>query len=275
MTNGQAYPNEVDYTGNDGATLTPYASVKFVYGVTRNDIIPAYQAGYLQQTTVLLTNIQTFVGTTMITNYKLGYTYASNGLEHDELTSVTQCDNTSPTPICLKPTTFGWQGSRDTLTMNAVPNGLSQGIATNLGQLEAGFWQGSGLTDVQTFGTTVCDIYYGTNASGFVDSGITANYTQWIDEEGTWSSLPYSGPPCFPVTSRHHPFDMNGDGFTDILLNQRTSVSDNSNFLHPEQRSRCPQSNLDLCRQQPDRLWRLQWRRTVRLHLRLAEQPAL
>ncbi len=236
MAHGQAYPTEIDYTGNHGASLAPYASVKFVYGVTRNDIIPTYQAGYLQETTVLLTSVQTFVGTTIVTDYKLDYNYAANGLQHDELKSVTQCDSTSPTANCLNPTTFGWQGSRDTLTMTPKANGLSQGTSNYLGQLAAGFWQGSGLTDVETFGASgaspphPCDILYGTNSTDFVVSGIVANYSEWYrDDDGTYKTQAYSGPPCFPVNYSHHPFEMTGDGFTDILYNQRIALDNYEN----------------------------------------------
>src|SRR5262249_36268843 len=60
-TNGQAYPIEIDYTGNTAAGLSPYNKVQFVYA-TRPDITPAYQAGSLIKMTVRLTNVQTYAG---------------------------------------------------------------------------------------------------------------------------------------------------------------------------------------------------------------------
>ena len=224
MTNGQAYPNEVDYTGNDGASLTPFASVKFVY-TSRSDIIPTYQAGFLMQTTKLLSNIQTYIGATMVANYKLAYTLATGGTQHDELTSVTECDGGTN---CLKPTTFGWQGSRDTLTMATTPIGIAQGTGTTLGSIMSGDWNGDGLTDVLTSSTTSCNIYYNTQSSGFVVSGIVANYTSWTRGDEGWEETPYTGPPCFKGPTAKGPkafIDYNGDGITDQLLDQQFATS--------------------------------------------------
>ncbi|MHB8530145.1 MAG: hypothetical protein ACYC8V_11625 [Caulobacteraceae bacterium] len=71
-TNGQAYPLEIDYTGNAGASLSPYNKVTFAYAA-RGDITPIYQAGSLIQTTVLLTDIKTFAGSSEIADYKFAY----------------------------------------------------------------------------------------------------------------------------------------------------------------------------------------------------------
>jgi hypothetical protein len=116
-TNGQLYPLEIDYTGNTG--LTPYNSVRFVIAYRDSGAtVPTYQAGTVAQRTVVLTEIDTCtnVGGTCAyaSRYYLNYNGAPNrhgfvtqGNQHDELTSVQQCD-------CLPPTSFVWQGSRDT-----------------------------------------------------------------------------------------------------------------------------------------------------------------
>ncbi len=54
---------EIDYTGNAAASLATYNSVQFVYDLSRPDQTPTYQAGYLQKTTVRLTEIKTYRGT--------------------------------------------------------------------------------------------------------------------------------------------------------------------------------------------------------------------
>ncbi len=90
-TNGQAYPTEVDYTGNASAGTTPYNSVRFTYNTARPDVTPAYQAGSLQQTTVLLTHVQTYQGANLVYDYQLGYRLGSSTM-HSRLTSVTLCD---------------------------------------------------------------------------------------------------------------------------------------------------------------------------------------
>lgn len=69
--NGQAFPDRIDYTGNDGASLAPYNSVRFVYNTTRPDVVTTYQAGSFTRTTVVLTNVQTYAGSTLVSDYRL------------------------------------------------------------------------------------------------------------------------------------------------------------------------------------------------------------
>lgn len=71
--NGQAYPSRIDYTGNDGASVAPYNSVRFVYDTARTDVLPVYHAGSLIKTTVRLTKIQTYSGSSLVGDYRLAY----------------------------------------------------------------------------------------------------------------------------------------------------------------------------------------------------------
>jgi hypothetical protein len=76
-SNGQAYPSRIDYTGNNAAGLAPYNSVRFVYDSARPDAMLFYHAGSLQKTTVRLSNVQTYAGTTLVA---AAITCASKGL---------------------------------------------------------------------------------------------------------------------------------------------------------------------------------------------------
>src|SRR5262249_48282403 len=102
--NGQAYPIEIDYTGNSAAGLTPYNSVLFRYE-TRPDIMPIYQAGSQIRTTVLLTDVLTYAGQSLVADYKLAYQQSSATLR-SRLTSVTLCGGDGS---CLPATAFTWQ----------------------------------------------------------------------------------------------------------------------------------------------------------------------
>ncbi len=215
QTNGQAYPTQIDYTGNAGASLTPYNSVRFTY-TTRSDITPAYQAGSLMQTTKLLTNIKTYQGAaTLVSDYRLAY-QAGTSTTHSRLTSVTLCDG-SGTPICLEPTTFGWQGG----------GGLPSITATSLGvgvdhSITNGDFNGDGLTDALVgithpwFGSPTCPpigggpLFLGTVGGGF--TATSPNIT--LTASGT------TGPYCLydglPWTPSGSAVELNGDGIADI-----------------------------------------------------------
>ena len=72
----------------------------------------------MSQNTVLLSDIKTYTGTTLIYDYHLAYSAASSGASHDELTSVTLNDASNHVAV----TSFGWQGSRATLTPASPDN---------------------------------------------------------------------------------------------------------------------------------------------------------
>jgi hypothetical protein len=157
-TNGEAYPVEIDYTGNSSAGVSPYNSVKFSYS-GRSDTVPMYQAGASVTTTVLLTDIKTYQGSNLVHDYQLAYRVGTNIL-HSRLTSVTLCDNASH---CLPSTTFGWQGGGGSLSMSSTVNTIGSGSS-----LLPGDFNGDGLTDVAIINGTSCSnfpLYYAPNFS--------------------------------------------------------------------------------------------------------------
>ncbi len=228
QTNGQAYPTQIDYTGNAGASLTPYNSVRFTY-TTRSDITPAYQAGSLMQTTKLLTNIKTYQGAaTLVSDYRLAY-QAGTSTTHSRLTSVTLCDG-SGTPICLEPTTFGWQGGgTPTLSTTTPPSlpGLTPVTATPIVNIVAGDFDGDGLTDAAPVRNDNPSNCSSTTPYAFYLATQSGPYTGWnptltsIDDSAhtsTTSAYCINNPP-FGGLSAYTPSDFNGDGLADIGAN--------------------------------------------------------
>ncbi|MDR5728113.1 MAG: FG-GAP-like repeat-containing protein [Terriglobia bacterium] len=210
QTNGQAYPTRIDYTGNATAGLATYNSVQFTYAA-RADIVPAYQAGSLQQMTVVLTDIKTYAGAMLVTDYKLAYRAGTSTL-HSRVTSVTRCDSTGTT--CLAPTTFGWQGGVALTSMSGTANSTAQGFG-----LMAGDFNADGLTDAVVLDPSCPTggvIFSGSNAGTFTRANMTANYTYWLTGPPP-SEVPYSGPACFKGSPLFG--DLNGDGFADAMQN--------------------------------------------------------
>ena len=206
-TNGQFYPTRIDYTGNSG--LATYNSVRFTYNTSRPDVTPTYQAGSLIQTKVLLTNIKTYNSNTVVNNYELGYELGTT-LHRSRLTSVTICDSGSH---CLAPTTFGWQGSRDTLTMTATPNSLAQGVG-----IISGDFNGDGLLDAVVL-TTNCPsggvVYYGSQSGTFSSANITAQYDYYATDSTT--PIHYNSTACFEHADSVIG-DINADGLSDLVI---------------------------------------------------------
>ena len=229
MTNGQAYPNEIDYTGNDNASLTPYASVKFVYEA-RAVSVPTYQAGYLQQNTQLLENIETFYGTAMVTNYKLAYT-AGSGATHDKLTSVTQCDGGSN---CLKPTTFGWQGTGATVSFG-TPSSTSLSLGSDLNSVVlAADFNGDGLNDaLPHIQGTSCTIWFGSTTGTFSASSFTTSFS-WVYDDPDGPPVNKNGNLCFEdvAASSLLTLDYDGDGLADIAVSMTNMVTPKQYVLH-------------------------------------------
>jgi RHS repeat-associated protein len=205
MTNGESYPTEIDYTGNDAAGQAPYASVQFSFTTPKTFVIPAYHGGYPQQTTKLLQYIKTFIGSTQVFNYTLTYTAASSGASHDELHTLTQCD---PGTACLPAMTFGWQGTKDN------PPISSPTTASLVWSPGVGDFNGDGILDLiptlstvapgcSAYGVGYVGPYFGQPDGSFLPGGMTIG----------------SSPACFNVSpSIGFPLvsDLNGDGFTDV-----------------------------------------------------------
>jgi len=226
--NGQVYPTEIDYTGN--GSVSPYNSVQFIYDTSRDDVTPTYQAGSLQQTTVLLTDVKTYAGSSVVYDYQLVYRPGTSTL-HSRLTSVTLCDVT--TSNCLAPTTFGWQGGTGLPTITAVPNGIAQGKKIHYGNgtfyvpnpVPPTDFNGDGLTDIlielpeypYPCPPASSTVYLGTQSGTFAPATVTAIF------QPPPPPLYQNGPACFfsPSGGSYFPHtsvvDLNSDGLSDIV----------------------------------------------------------
>ena len=108
---GRIYPSEVAYTLHKGQDAQRF--VRFCYE-ERPDNTPQYEGGSLQQTTVRLTNVQTWLtdsaGTTnMVREYRVAYD-GNAPMNASRIASVTEYSgNGNP----LTPTTFSWSNAPD------------------------------------------------------------------------------------------------------------------------------------------------------------------
>ena len=104
---GQGYPSRMDYTGYM-TSGTPYASVRFEYG-SRHDIRLFSSGGSRVRADERLTKVKTYVGATLVGEYRL--TYASAGLpQPSRVVKVERCDRSGH---CLPATDYTWSDLGD------------------------------------------------------------------------------------------------------------------------------------------------------------------
>lgn len=198
-TNGQAYPVTISYTGNAGAGLAPYNGVQFVYA-SRPDVVPIYQAGSLMQTTVRLTDVQTYAQGQLVRDYKLTYQQGS-ATGRSQVASVSVCGGDG---TCLAPTTFTWQNGSITPTVNnnvGNQNGQLAGARPYLGN-----FTGSGLTSIMwdVSGSATIPMSNGTRELWSFDNNQFAVNTNFAGQNGAVSG-------DTPIVA-----DFNRDGRSDV-----------------------------------------------------------
>lgn len=105
-TNGDFRVDRVDYTGNAGASVATYASVRFEYE-TRTDVVPMYHAGSLVKTQQRMKTIKTFVGSTQVREYRIAYQQSAT-TQRSRITGVSLCTPATGSNTCLPATSFAW-----------------------------------------------------------------------------------------------------------------------------------------------------------------------
>ena len=195
--NGQAYPSRIDYTGNASASLAPYNSVRFVYDTARPDVTTAYHAGAMVKTTVRLTNVQTYAGSTLVSDYRLSYAQGTS-TGRSQPTSLTICDGSS---TCLSATNFTWQqGGNGTPSFTNAANPIATGEMSG-GVAFTGDWNGDGVVDLMRWNSSD-----GSN--------------KWFVRNSDGSFTEYQNPiPQANIDGGTSLYfgDWNGDGLTDVM----------------------------------------------------------
>jgi hypothetical protein len=207
--NGQSYPDRIDYTGNSAASLAPRYSVRFVYNTARPDVMTAYFAGSFTRTTVLLTNVQTYAGQALVSDYRLTYNSASTG--RMRLRTITMCGASG---TCLPVTTIGWTTSGDLSSGFVASTIASTDSIPNLYQVHSsGDFNGDGLTDLY--------LNYTYDNGRSVGPGFSRPPQVWLSRgERTFNRLTLADTDNMPdLYQTFASGDFNGDGLTDLYIN--------------------------------------------------------
>jgi hypothetical protein len=200
--NGQAYPAEIDYTGNAAANVNPYNAVTFSYS-SRPDITSGYQAGSLTRTTVLLTGVKTWTGGTVVANYQLAY-LQDGTVPVSRLSGVTLCGGDGS---CLPATTFTGTGPWDGTFIAGsygIPNGWSFGTPPTPSWMPIiGDFNGDGKTDFAMLNQTTLHTFRSNGDGSFAAGTYSVPNGSNFGAVSQWTLIVG---------------DFNGDGKTDFAM---------------------------------------------------------
>jgi hypothetical protein len=187
LVNGYFRPARIDYAGK---------SVRFVYE-PRTDKVPAYVGTFAVQTLERLSRIQTYVGETLLTDYRMGYEYSPD-TARSRMTSIKECNGNASgclAPIQLTSTSGGHGLST---TTQGTQHTVSGDWRTPF-LVFPGDYDGDGRTDLFLVGYS----------AGYFCSGasLAASCQQTVPSGNDWRTN-------FTIVTG----DFDGDGRTDLFL---------------------------------------------------------
>ncbi len=214
---GEYYPTEIKYTGNATAGVAPSRSVKFFYK-SRSEVSTGYMAGSVVNSSVLLTNIQTFITTGGLTNlvfdYRLQYQPESAAItRRSRLARIDQCG----TSTCVNGTVFEWQsGQANFMIAGSKPSSIETPYTWT------GDFTGDGKSNFVQKNSSGSVTITSWNGLPLLASSQTRSVsTPWGPSDKTWTG------------------DFNGDGLTDIVTavgaTAYVHISTSTGFLAPQQ----------------------------------------
>ncbi len=237
--NGDYQISRIDYTGNASAGLTTSRSVRFTYEA-RTDTPATYIGGSVVKTMQRLTNVKTYVGEGVVTDYRMTYEYApSSG--PSRLTSIKEC--TGDGLQCFAPANFTWQnataGSFTTSTWSNASVGCASAdlngdylgdlvcVVTG-GAIQVRYSTGTGFSAPVTV-DSLCTDEYGKPLAGIslgdfdgdgrADIATTCSAgapAVWLSKPSGFIKSSWSGVPTVGLGSCRSA-DVNGDGLADLI----------------------------------------------------------
>jgi RHS repeat-associated protein len=186
---GEIYPNRIEYTGNSAGGLSPSNAIQFVRESIREDKIKSYETGGMVRTDERLKEIQVYANSSPVRKYELTYT-TSNSTRRSVLTKIVRrgSDNAGALPAI----TFTPYNTYDPFT---------QGIQTGTRYLST---EMSGIGDFNGDGSMDFIAKSSTSSKSYVH--ISGSNNQFAVYEENLAIL---------SEGFHWITDFNGDGCTD------------------------------------------------------------
>jgi RHS repeat-associated protein len=194
--NGEAYVSRIDYTGNVGAGVAPYHSVRFIYEA-RPDVTSSYLAGSIIKSSMRLVKIQSVGGVEYRLSYKI-----SPSTQRSRLSGITQC---SVDGSCFAPSLFSWlDRSNNFVDLGAILGGAY------------GNWDGAAdrIRVMDVNGDGLADIVIGPDSGG--NWHVLRSTGKSFVNDGAWITGAYGG--WDGAANRIRVMDVNSDGLADIVI---------------------------------------------------------
>lgn len=199
--NQEVVPTRIDYTGNDGAGLRPYASVSFSY--TSQSCTPAYISGMPVARTKFISSVSVVCDGACIRKYSMEYTRKKNKLF---LSSITESTTTQQ----KRPTRFSWDNSEQ----YSISNREFTNAEFKNKRIATGDFNGDGKADFIA--------YSNSNSKDY-------NFLIYLSQGDSFASpipFTYSIPSTGSRAVRIEEIcigDFNGDGYDDIVVERSNS----------------------------------------------------
>ncbi len=137
--NGEYWPVQIDYTGNDNAGLTPYNSIRFYYQTEHTHLDIFYIYGMKVRRSKRLTDIHIYSGEKRVKNYHLDYNQTPDWKYQLSQITESSADGTKMNPI-----KFDWYNSS---SYNGLSGGVIYNSSMNKNNVRTGDFNGDGRMD--------------------------------------------------------------------------------------------------------------------------------
>lgn len=212
LAQSEHYIEQIRYSGNSAAGLTPQTTVDFLYEA-RTDITPSHANSHISAFRKRLNRVEFTLKGSKIREYILAY---QNGVAtgRSQLTSIQDCAVSSGTQYCLPATTFEWGTFSNIVTFSFDGENVDN---TSYPTGATFFKQKYHLVDVNADGRSdVIWTYRNVNALGHVlylakDDGSGFELTASDEDDGFFAANADDTEQDFFTG------DFNGDGRTDLL----------------------------------------------------------